>query len=70
MYTLGHAPELQVFSFTPVVTHTYLAHVWTLHGVSDHEGHRKLSAELGMTCLVRKPVHYLFTADGETQHWY
>ena len=38
------APELQVFSFTPMVTHIYLAHVWTLHGVSDHEGHRKLSA--------------------------
>lgn len=29
---------------TPVVTYIYLAHVWTLHGVSDHEGHRKLSA--------------------------
>ena len=39
-----HAPELQLFSFTPVITHIYLAHIWTLHGVSDHEGHRKLPA--------------------------
>ena len=64
-----HAPELQLFSYTLVVIE--ISHIFgpRLEFLIMKDTGNYLQ-ELGMTCLVRKPVHYLFTADGETQHWY
>jgi len=76
----GHGQVCTCTWTTAVFFHTSgywnLTYIWPTYGLCMeflimHEGHRKVSARtIGMTCLLRKPVHYLFTADGETQHWY
>jgi len=52
-----HAPELQLLSFTPVVTHIYLAHYGLCMEFLIMKDTGNYLQELGMTCLVRNLFH-------------